>query len=192
MNSITLQLSVKGMHCGGCASKIQKALLAIPTVSEAKVSHQSGGVEVRAQPGIDQSVVIDAIESAGDYTASVVEPAEKPVDDPAVAHSTQHMHTNDGGMEEPVKESLYPLFLIVGFIAGVTLLVAYADGSWAVEPMMRHFMAGFFLVFSFFKLLDPPGFVSAYRGYDLIAKKLPVWGWAYPSSSGSGSRTCSP
>tara|TARA_R110002072_G_scaffold42064_13_gene118271 strand:+ start:68183 stop:68962 length:780 start_codon:yes stop_codon:yes gene_type:complete len=172
--------NVKGMHCGGCAGKIQKAILAIPTVSEAIVSHQSGSVEVRAEPEVEESVVIAAIESAGDYTASVVEPAEKPVDDSAGAPSTQHTHTHDDGMEEEMKESLYPLFLIVGFIAGVTLLVAYADGSWAVEPMMRHFMAGFFLVFSFFKLLDPPGFVSAYRGYDLIAKKLPVWGWAYP------------
>ncbi len=167
--------NVKGMHCGGCAGKIQKALLAIPSVSEAIVSHQSGGVEVRAQPGVDQSVVIAAIESAGDYTASVDEQASE-----SAAAPKQHDHMHNGGMEEPVKESLYPLFLIVGFIAGVTLLVAYADGSWAVESMMRHFMAGFFLVFSFFKLLDPPGFVSAYRGYDLIAKKLPVWGWAYP------------
>ena len=45
---------------------------------------------------------------------------------------------------------------------------------------MRHFMAGFFIVFSFFKLLDPPGFVSAYRGYDLVARRVPAWGWAYP------------
>ena len=84
------------------------------------------------------------------------------------------------GAEEPAKESLYPLFLIVGFIAGVTLLVAYGTNVWALESVMRHFMTGFFLVFSFFKLLDPPGFVSAYRGYDLIAKKVPVWGWVYP------------
>lgn len=45
---------------------------------------------------------------------------------------------------------------------------------------MRHFMAGFFLTFSFFKLLDPPGFVSAYRGYDLLAHRSKVWAWSYP------------
>jgi hypothetical protein len=46
--------------------------------------------------------------------------------------------------------------------------------------MMRHFMAGFFIVFSFFKLLDLPGFVSAYFSYDLIARAMPKWGWVYP------------
>ena len=45
---------------------------------------------------------------------------------------------------------------------------------------MRHFMAGFFIVFSFFKLLDPPGFVSAYRRYDLLARRSAAWAWAYP------------
>jgi hypothetical protein len=41
-------------------------------------------------------------------------------------------------------------------------------------------MAGFFLVFSFFKLLDIRGFADAYRGYDVIAERAPVWGYIYP------------
>jgi hypothetical protein len=42
---------------------------------------------------------------------------------------------------------------------------------------MNHFMAGFFLVFSFFKLLDLHGFADSYSTYDIIAKR---WrGWAY-------------
>ena len=59
--------------------------------------------------------------------------------------------------------ALFPLFLIVGYLVGVVLLVAAATGRWEPMTMMRHFMAGFFLVFSFFKLLDPPGFVSVPR-----------------------------
>jgi hypothetical protein len=46
--------------------------------------------------------------------------------------------------------------------------------------MMRWFMAGFFLAFSFFKLLDVQGFVTAYRGYDLLAKRSRTWAYAYP------------
>lgn len=41
-------------------------------------------------------------------------------------------------------------------------------------------MAGFFLVFSFFKLLNLSGFVQAYRGYDVIAAKSAAYAWAYP------------
>lgn len=170
MTNTQQAFEVKGMHCGGCAGKIRTALLAVSGVSEARVSHESGAVDVDTEMEIDPAVLVKAIESAGDYTATHIERSE---DQPREA---SHEHA----MEEPAKESLYPLFLIVGFIAGVTLLIAYSDGVWSIETMMRHFMAGFFLVFSFFKMLDTPGFVSAYRGYDLIAKKVPVWGWAYP------------
>lgn len=170
MENQTQKFEVKGMHCGSCAGKIRTALLGVSGVDEVSVSHETGAVGVDAEPGVEASVLIEAIESAGDYWATQVE------------SSIDSANTQRGAIpaEEPPKESLYPLFLIVGFIAGVTLLVAYGTDVWTLESTMRHFMAGFFLVFSFFKLLDPPGFVSAYRGYDLIAKKIPVWGWAYP------------
>ncbi len=76
--------------------------------------------------------------------------------------------------------SLFPLALIVGYIAGVAVLVAAATSDYSIEPMMRHFMAGFFIVFSFFKLLDLPGFVRSYRMYDVLAGAVPAWAWAYP------------
>ena len=42
---------------------------------------------------------------------------------------------------------------------------------------MRIFMSGFFLVFSFFKLLYLSSFAESYAMYDLVAKR---WrGWAY-------------
>lgn len=170
MTSTQQAFEVMGMHCGGCAGKIRTALLAVSGVSGARVSHESGAVDVDTEMEIDPSVLVETIESSGDYTATHV---EKPKD-----RSGEML--NADAMEEPKKESLYPLFLIVGFIAGVTLLIAYSNEVWSIETMMRHFMAGFFLVFSFFKLLDTPGFVSAYRGYDLIAKKIPAWGWVYP------------
>lgn len=44
---------------------------------------------------------------------------------------------------------------------------------------MGHFMAGFFLVFSFFKLLDLQGFVESYSMYDIVATKWKGWGYIY-------------
>ncbi|HYF54378.1 MAG TPA: MauE/DoxX family redox-associated membrane protein, partial [Salinarimonas sp.] len=46
--------------------------------------------------------------------------------------------------------------------------------------LMLDFMAGFFLVFSFFKLLDLRGFADAYRSYDVIARRSRLWALAYP------------
>lgn len=44
---------------------------------------------------------------------------------------------------------------------------------------MQHFMAGFFLIFSFFKMLDLKGFAESYVMYDVLAKRLPVWAYLY-------------
>jgi hypothetical protein len=45
---------------------------------------------------------------------------------------------------------------------------------------MRYFMAGFFIVFAFFKLLDIRAFADAYSGYDLLAERWHGWGLIYP------------
>jgi hypothetical protein len=41
-------------------------------------------------------------------------------------------------------------------------------------------MAGFFLVFSAFKLIDLKGFAAGYSTYDLLAKKVFAYGYIYP------------
>lgn len=40
-------------------------------------------------------------------------------------------------------------------------------------------MAGFFIVFSFFKLLNLKGFAESYAMYDVVAKKWDGWGYGY-------------
>jgi hypothetical protein len=54
---------------------------------------------------------------------------------------------------------------------------------------MQIFMAGFFLTFSFFKLLNLKGFAESYAMYDVIAKRIPVWGYIY-AFIGVGFRYC--
>ncbi|MDC1365353.1 heavy metal transporter, partial [Algibacter sp.] len=38
----------------------------------------------------------------------------------------------------------------------------------------------FYVVFSFFKLLDLKGFPESFKMYDPIAKVIPLYGWVYP------------
>jgi hypothetical protein len=40
-------------------------------------------------------------------------------------------------------------------------------------------MSGFFLVFSFFKLLNLQGFANSYSMYDIVAKRFKAWGYIY-------------
>jgi hypothetical protein len=44
---------------------------------------------------------------------------------------------------------------------------------------MNHFMAGFFLVFSFFKLLNLESFADSYAMYDVVAGRWHAWGYVY-------------
>jgi copper chaperone CopZ len=71
-------------------------------------------------------------------------------------------------------KTYYPLFLVMSLIA-LTSLAAGSFMGW-----MMNFMAGFYIVFGAFKLLDVPAFANSYARYDVIAKIVKPWGYAYP------------
>jgi hypothetical protein len=73
-----------------------------------------------------------------------------------------------------------PLLILIGFILLGSVLVQVPTGHLHGAETMRYFMAGFFLSFAFFKLLDIPAFADAYAGYDLLAAKWRGWGYIYP------------
>ena len=76
--------------------------------------------------------------------------------------------------------SYFPLVVILFYLLTAVGLAEVATG--AFEPMraMRHFMAGFFLVFSFFKMLDVPNFAMSYSSYDIVARRWLGYGYVYP------------
>jgi copper chaperone CopZ len=71
-------------------------------------------------------------------------------------------------------KTYYPLFLVMSLIA----LASLSSGSFM--GWMMNFMAGFYIIFGAFKLLDIPAFADSYARYDVIAKKFKPWGYAYP------------
>jgi len=81
-------------------------------------------------------------------------------------------------VEPPV--TYLPLVLLVGMIAAACTAFEISAGAFDGMRVMRHFMAGFFLCFSFFKLLDVSSFAASYRMYDLVAALIPAYGFLYP------------
>jgi hypothetical protein len=79
-----------------------------------------------------------------------------------------------------VLRTYYPLILIFAYLSGLTFLRPAVAGEWDPHVMMRDFMGGFFLAFSFFKFLNLRGFAEAYRTYDVVARAIPAYGFAYP------------
>jgi len=169
----TAEYAVKGMHCNACVQKITEALESVEGVTSADVSLDDERARVEAAAEPDRDALRSAVTKKGDYSID-------PVDESADGDADQHKALQELEGDDSSDESLYPLILIVAYLAGAVLLISLATADWALMPMMRRFMAGFFLAFSFFKLLDLPGFVSAYRGYDLLAKRSRAYAYAYP------------
>jgi hypothetical protein len=70
------------------------------------------------------------------------------------------------------------LFLIFGYITVAAILLNY--NPWDSSNFMLDFMGLFYIVFSFFKLLDLKGFPESFKMYDPLAKVIPAYGWVYP------------
>ncbi len=167
--------NLSGLHCQSCVQKVGDALRAVLGVSAAEVSLNPPRATIEFGGPVATEALAAAVRSAGAYALGSELTASYDPDPDAAAAPAR-------------KPSLYPLALIVGYIAGIPALIAFAlpgdahahESAPAVHVFMNHFMAGFFLVFSFFKLLDLRGFVSAYASYDLLAREWPRWGFIYP------------
>ena len=72
-----------------------------------------------------------------------------------------------------------PILIIFAYITTVSIIAATHQNQFHWMQAMNIFMAGFFLTFSFFKMLDLKGFAESYSMYDIVAKKLKAWGYVY-------------
>ena len=75
-------------------------------------------------------------------------------------------------------EQLKPLFLILFYITSASILLNFKDWNW--NEFTLDFMGLFFIIFSFFKMLDLKGFPVSFKMYDPLAKVIPVYGFLYP------------
>jgi copper chaperone CopZ len=92
----------------------------------------------------------------------------------ALASVGKYRATTEAAVEPSWFATYYPLLLVMALIA----IVPLATGTFM--GWMMGFMAGFYIVFGAFKLLDVPAFAGSYVQYDIIAKYVPAWGYAYP------------
>lgn len=172
-------LTITGMHCGACVQRLTAAFTALPGVRSAHVTLAPPGATIESDGPLALETLQHAASAAGAYTVALTSPPPKGDTAPSAAPAAAPTHADHQGAEEP-RPSLYPLGLIVAFIAGIAGLATFARGSGAWHAFMLDFMAGFFLVFSFFKLLDLRGFADAYQSYDVLARRSRAYALAYP------------
>jgi len=151
-----------GMTCGGCENKVKNNLLILPEVTAVEVSKDTNSATI----SMDKHIGIAALQQA-------LGGAESKYQITANNHSELAEETKSWA------ETYKPILLIFGYVTAISLLVSWKDGNINFMTFMRIFMAGFFLTFSFFKMLNLKAFAESYAMYDIVAKKFSAWGYIY-------------
>jgi copper chaperone CopZ len=153
-----------GMSCGSCVSKITARLQEHPDVTEANVTLTPPQARIITRTALSPAQVNDWLKPLGKYQV----PEDAPLSMPGTALPPKSAQTYK------------PLLILLAYLLLVILAASVAKGHFDLTEAMRLFMGGFFITFSFFKMLDLRGFADAYRSYDLVAKAVPAYGFIYP------------
>lgn len=156
---MTHTYKLTGMTCSSCEAKVKSALLTIENVTNVIVSKDTETTIIT----MDKHIALSDLQKVLDnkYQISAINHNE-------IAEQTKSWF-----------ETYKPILLIFFYITLVTGLVQFTNHHFDIMQWMQHFMAGFFLVFSFFKLLNLKGFAESYVMYDVLAKQIPVWAYLY-------------
>jgi copper chaperone CopZ len=165
-------INISGMTCEACEYKIQHVFSQIPSVKSVIAKHSDNSVMIESDEKINKETILEVLKPHSKYGL------------------LDNSITNfDLGIDKSETQSwinqYYPLLLIVGFITVVSFLTSfhlriYEMKHFELRMFLHNFMTGFFLVFSFFKLLDVKAFAESFQMYDLLAAKVPFYGKIYP------------
>jgi copper chaperone CopZ len=163
---MTHSYKITGMTCTGCQAKVQSLLSKVPGITGVNIDLQKAQADITMSRHVDTPILQAALADHPKYSLTEVH---------------QHhalVQAFDEDAKRPFFETYKPVLLIFGYVLLVSVLVSAVAGfDWMTG--MRIFMSGFFLVFSFFKMLDISGFADSYSMYDIVAKKVKAWGYIY-------------
>jgi copper chaperone CopZ len=157
--------NIQGMTCGNCKTSVEKFISEIEQVTAVSVDLEKGEVEVTTNKHVSTDVLQIALSDK--YKLS-----EKNIFE---SSGSKRLLFEE---EKSKLQQLKPLLLILFYIAISSNLLHAED--WNVSEVMLDFMGLFYIVFSFFKMLDLKGFPKSFRMYDPLAKQIPIYGWIYP------------
>ena len=153
------------MTCEGCVASVEKELQSASEISGAHIKLDFPQANLSMPKAVGIRRLQELINRAGNYQIT------------EVFFESEKKNT---AFPKKSLKTYKPLLLIIAFIAGVSALSQYPFSAFSGMLWMRHFMAGFFFVFAFFKLLNLKGFADAYRMYDVVAARWTAWGYVYP------------
>ncbi|MDA9327370.1 heavy-metal-associated domain-containing protein [Flavobacteriaceae bacterium] len=153
--------TINGMTCEGCVAKVTYLLEQHSNISLAKIELKNNTATLTLEKEIAIDELRRLFEAHPKYTITF-------------------SNSNEDKQNKRIFTTYKPLLLIFLFIAATTAIVSIDNGKIDVMLWMQYFMAGFFIVFSFFKFLNLTGFAESYAMYDILAKRVKAYGLVYP------------
>ena len=165
---MTHTYNITGMTCGSCKASVENSLRDIDDVSDVEVNLENQEATITMDKHID---IVELQKSlASKYTIT-----QKEIKNVFTSTQSSSFEIEE---EKSKLQQLKPLLLIIFYIASASVLLHYKNWSWS--EFMLDFMGLFYIVFSFFKMLDLKGFPESFRMYDPLAKRVPFYGKVYP------------
>jgi cation transport ATPase len=159
---------ISGMTCGSCKASVEKSLNDLDEVTNVVVNLENEEAIVTMNSPIEVETLQKALSSK--YIISIK--------DRKNVFALIENSNFDIEEEKSKLQQLKPLLLIIFYLAVASILLHYKNWSWS--EFMLDFMGLFYIVFSFFKMLDLKGFPESFKMYDPLAKRIPIYGWIYP------------
>ena len=153
---------ISGMTCLKCKASIENALQSFEAITKLKVDFKKQELVIISNEGLALSTVQKLIPKK--YTILEMDFNEKLIDKEFEGKSKI--------------QQLKPLLLIIFYITSASLFLNFKNWNW--NEFMLDFMGLFFIVFSFFKMLDLNGFTQSFKMYDPLAKRVSFYGRIYP------------
>jgi len=154
---------ITGMTCNNCVASVTEKLAEVENVIDVQVDLERGEAVVT----MDEHIPLAKLKSALPDKYFISEKDDR---------ASEMMI--DVSQDKTKLQQLKPLLLIFLYLFVASFLLNFKD--WNTSDTMLDFMGLFYIVFSFFKLLDLGGFPESFRMYDPLAKVAPFYGWIYP------------
>ncbi len=156
-------LQISGMTCEGCKSSLEDKLSSLDGVDDVQVDLARGQAVIYSKSPVSFSLIKETLP-----------PKYGLINEEGVKLDTHDEVTTKVSKIKQLK----PLFIILGYILIASILLNYKN--WNSSNAMLDFMGLFYIIFSFFKILDIKGFSVSFRMYDPLAKQTPIYGYIYP------------
>jgi len=159
--------TLTGMTCNHCKTTIKAAFETINEIQSIKINLEK------------EEVILEMMSHMSVNQLQALLPKKYLITNKIVGINTENIRPINASVKSSKLKSLKPLLIIFAYLTIASISMHFKAWDWS--GFMLDFMGLFFIVFSFFKLLDLKGFSKSFSRYDPLAKKSSAYAYVYPS-----------